>query len=240
MNEPYSLIKKCIVCGQVFRAGQFNQKTCGGECRRKHSNGVLPPTFANCEVCKTRFQKRTKLSRYCGRECSELARNERRRRHNETRPAEKSCQACGVAVSLRSSIGPFCCLTCRRKVYPIRPRQKGEVGKSCRSCGEVFWTKRDSTRQYCDQVCSQKHRNETRRAKRQADKGLHWSVLGKGPTISPEADKWFSRQDYLASLWDDQDGPPPAELTCDPPEWILAEVASVKRWIDSIKDEKDE
>lgn len=129
------LLQICVreACKKAFPSYQNEKRFCSRECAYEERREKLRVTLT-CSRCQKLFRvKKSRLSRYCSRECRSAL-------------PELRCVVCND-VFRRSGGGKFCSKECER--------ENGRVAVSCAGCGKEIIRARWEVRQrnYCNSQC---------------------------------------------------------------------------------------
>lgn len=124
--------------------------------------GKLPSlTCHRCGRCYEVKASQRKRSRYCGKECSNIALREQNLRARESRQVAVTCEICKAVKKVRphrAKTFRFCSRKCRGKWQATQKfnAKNGKTSLICEPCKEHFETYHPRQR-FCSPVCASKH-----------------------------------------------------------------------------------
>lgn len=109
------VIKKCLICGQNFKAKAKNQLYCGKVCYNKvHRKPPVLQTL-KCTECGTVF-KADKRHKYCSIVCKQKSKQRYQKEYNKKEPTLMTCTFCKKRFITRT-MTPFCSSNCKSNYF---------------------------------------------------------------------------------------------------------------------------
>lgn len=113
-------VRKCAVCGKLFRPHRANQKTCDAGCRAVY-NLYVPKDWriGKCEACGKTFMTRQPKRKYCNDVCRGIGNDKKVWEDHVCENPE-----CGKTFRRSTKKKKYCCATCNARVKSAREREK--------------------------------------------------------------------------------------------------------------------
>jgi hypothetical protein len=158
----------CEVCGNEFKTCDADIKRGRKYCSKKCfgiANTKIDKTPIKCECCKKEFVpekvslKRSKLLKFCSRECYQIYRNNNPIDLSNKKNIKTICKACGKEIlvteyNMNYGRGQYCSDECR-----ISDNKREIVHNKCKQCGIEFIHfiyGKEKYREFCSKECATK------------------------------------------------------------------------------------